>query len=144
MGITSPRAGRGPHGTRATSLGPSCGQCGQGFPSCDFPMAAGGACTDPSWMKSKEFFFVVFVCLRADHQTTSVEPEPSGTKTRPGIFFCSFSFSLSFPSVHQLGAKLANASPPAPLLPAEPSASPQQCPYPGQPSASPTLTAPRR
>lgn len=28
-----------------------------GFLCCDFPMAAGGASTDPSWMKSKEFFF---------------------------------------------------------------------------------------
>lgn len=33
-----------------TSPVPSHRQRGQGFPSCDFPMATGRACTDPIWI----------------------------------------------------------------------------------------------
>lgn len=106
---------------------PSRRQCGLGFPSCDFPTAAGRACTGLIWIKSKEFFFFFFsfAVLHADHQTTSFKPEPSTVKQKLGQDFLLFSFFSLGASV---GCEAGIGF----------SSSPWDCPFPGQSSIFPT------
>lgn len=130
VGCSTPPSRTGPpRDLRRVPRHPAAGSVGRVFPRVIFPMAAGKACTDPIWIKSKEFFFFFsFAVLRTDHQTTSFKPEPSAMKQKLGQGFLLFFFPSFFSLSASVGCKAGRR------LSSSPSASPQGAVHPhGQP-----------